>query len=142
MKRALALASILLALTAACGDGGDEDEPSPMAETHEECTDKAEAVLEESEMTEEYATEDFFSLADDGHTLQIGNAPGGTSMTALLTVPLAGCVLEELDAPSSVSAKMEQTRALDGTQTDDWDEYEISWTYHPDDGYSVIVTTD
>lgn len=49
-----------------------------------------------------------------------------------------GCMLEELDAPSYVTEHIESTRALDGQQTDEWDDIEARWTYHPDDG--MIIT--
>ena len=48
-------------------------------------------------------------------------------------------MLNKLDAPQSVASKIGQTRALDGRQADEWDGYEISWSYHPDDGASIVV---
>jgi len=29
------------------------------------------------------------------------------------------------------------TRALDGTQSDEWDGYKARWTYHPDAGVRI-----
>jgi hypothetical protein len=34
---------------------------------------------------------------------------------------------------------MDQTRALDGRQTDAWAAFEASRTYHPDDGLDVLI---
>lgn len=64
---------------------------------------------------------------------------------AMTTLGLAStedqaCVLNELEVPMSVASHMSSTRALDGTQTDSWDGYEASWTYHPDDGLNLTVT--
>lgn len=49
------------------------------------------------------------------------------------------CVLEELGAPASVEVAIGQTRALDGRQSDAWDGFEASWTYHPDNGASILI---
>lgn len=49
------------------------------------------------------------------------------------------CALERLHAPQSLEAKIGQTRALDGRQEYEWDEFAISWTYHPDDGATVLI---
>ncbi|MEW2459794.1 hypothetical protein [Microbacterium sp. K41] len=49
------------------------------------------------------------------------------------------CVLGEVDAPSTLEAKIGATRALDGVQTDEWSGYEIEWRYHPDDGATVLI---
>lgn len=52
------------------------------------------------------------------------------------------CFLQGLDAPAAIEAEIGQTRALDGRQTDEWDGYSISWSYHPDDGASILVKHD
>jgi hypothetical protein len=79
------------------------------------------------------------TLADDDHTLVIdmaGEEPGvGTA-----TIDDVLCVLGELKSPQSVIARMESTRALDGMQSATWDDFEVTWTYHPDDGLDLIVT--
>lgn len=49
------------------------------------------------------------------------------------------CVLNSLDAPAAIEAEISQTRALDGRQTYEWDGSSISWSYHPDDGASVLI---
>jgi hypothetical protein len=48
------------------------------------------------------------------------------------------CVVAKADVPGAVLARMEGTRALDGRQEAEWDNYVISWTFHPDDGMDVI----
>lgn len=55
--------------------------------------------------------------------------------------PFSGltCLLDRLDAPSSVESEIGQTRALDGRQQDEWDGFSIAWSYHPDDGVSVLI---
>lgn len=51
------------------------------------------------------------------------------------------CVLDELGSPSSIKARMDTTRALDGRQTGSWSGFTVSWGYHPDNGLNVIVET-
>lgn len=46
-------------------------------------------------------------------------------------------VNEALGLPESVINRMKQTRALDGFQSYETDELDISWTYHPDKGLNV-----
>jgi hypothetical protein len=78
-------------------------------------------------------------LADDDHTLVVdmaGDDPG----TGTETFDGVLCVLDELDAPQSLVSRMESTRALDGMQSATWSSYEVTWTYHPDDGLDLIIT--
>ena len=51
------------------------------------------------------------------------------------------CVLKALKITDAVTQMMESTRALDGTQKGAWGAINASWTYHPDDGLRVILTT-
>ncbi len=44
---------------------------------------------------------------------------------------------EKLGFNGSLYSKMMETTALMGRQTDENDKYEVSWTYHPDDGLEV-----
>ena len=44
------------------------------------------------------------------------------------------CIIEGLDAPSTVLARMYQTTSSMGVQDAEWDGISISWTYHPDRG--------
>ena len=39
------------------------------------------------------------------------------------------CVLKETGAPSSVETKIGNTRPMDGTQTAEWDGWELTWSY-------------
>lgn len=49
------------------------------------------------------------------------------------------CVLDGLDMPESVKARMSTTRSLDGRQETTWSDYSASWSYHPDNGLNIIV---
>jgi hypothetical protein len=35
--------------------------------------------------------------------------------------------------------QMKKTRALDGTQSASWDAIEATWSYHPDNGFDIIL---
>ena len=78
-------------------------------------------------------------LGDDDTSLALstkGNVDYGA------TPESAECVLGELGAPDSTWELVSGTRAIDGRQSDDWGGYEASWTYHPDDGLQMIITTE
>lgn len=47
------------------------------------------------------------------------------------------CLLAGLGAPDYVADHINSTRALDGQQTDEWDDIEARWTYHPDNGLKI-----
>jgi hypothetical protein len=49
------------------------------------------------------------------------------------------CVLKAMSAPSYVLEHILSTRALDGSQTDEWDGYQARWTYHPDAGLRLTL---
>lgn len=76
-------------------------------------------------------------LSDADRTLVIdtqGEDYGSDTFDGLM------CTLGELGTPQSVIARMEQTRALDGMQDARWDDFDASWTYHPDAGLDLIIT--
>lgn len=78
-------------------------------------------------------------ISDEGHTMTLSRVaaeenPGPVSYSEY------ECVLNELDTPQSVRSHMGQTRALDGMQTNDWDDFEALWTYHPDNGVNITIT--
>lgn len=50
------------------------------------------------------------------------------------------CILADLDAPAAVTARMGDTRALDGMQDAEWGVYHATWTFHPDDGMNLVLT--
>ena len=47
-------------------------------------------------------------------------------------------ILNDLGFSSSVSEEMSETTALMGKQSDSTDKYEVSWTYHPNNGLEVM----
>jgi hypothetical protein len=49
------------------------------------------------------------------------------------------CVTNELAMSDSIVQRIDHTRALDGTQSADWDGYTATWSYHPDSGMFLLV---
>lgn len=76
------------------------------------------------------------TLGDDGDTLVL-DMEGDESVGMNITDTV--CILTELDVPQSVISRMDNTRALDGVQTAEWDGVTASWSYHPDDGLDMIL---
>jgi hypothetical protein len=79
-------------------------------------------------------------ILDDGEAIELTGA--GKSLFSGLQADVVFCVLDEIDAPAALKSKMQSTRALDGRQSDDWDGFEVSWSYHPDDGLNVLIEHD
>ena len=81
--------------------------------------------------------DEYIYVADDGNTLLMdgdGEESWGEDTSDI------SCVLNELDVPDSVVAKMDGTNSLQGVVSDSWDGIEAEWTYHPDDGFDVVLT--
>lgn len=90
-------------------------------------------------------------IADAYETCTLGSEDGATLSADKMSIDISGagkyfgpditdvhCLGDALGMPDSVSSRMGQTRALDGTQTADWDSFTVSWNYHPDDGLGAI----
>jgi len=54
--------------------------------------------------------------------------------------PTADCVLDELEAPTSVRSQIESTTAMMGRQSDTWGDFEATWSFHPDNGLDLVVS--
>ena len=132
-----AIAALTLALLAGCGTAPED---TPLGKAHKKCSaEVADALGDDSE----FKASQFVTLEDDGRTLAVGapaNEEDGDvgeatgNLYSVITGSLVVCTLKELDGPDSVMSKMESTTALMGRQSDDWDDYEVSWSFHPDNG--------
>ena len=83
------------------------------------------------------ATCGLFNVEDNGHSITL-DTKGEEDATgdAMFSV---GCVVNELSMPDYIVQKVDHTRALDGMQSDTWDGYTATWTYHPDNGLLLII---
>lgn len=77
-------------------------------------------------------------IGDGGKTLNMDGE--GQEDTSGLPLTDQLCVLGKLQVTSAVLAHMNDTRALDGRQTDAWGDFKAAWTYHPDDGLDLTIT--
>lgn len=84
------------------------------------------------------ACSDAGELSDDDRTLFL-DMKGEELGSGDLGITNVYCVLSHLDTPSYVTTAMENTRALDGRQSEEWGRFSASWTYHPDDGLDILI---
>ncbi|THV22824.1 hypothetical protein [Glycomyces paridis] len=103
--------------------GGGGSDPHALEAAKEECASGSSDVR----------------IGDEGATLVIDRA-GAEEMPGA-TLSQLDCLLGELDVPDSVVERIQNTRALDGYQEADFDGYTASWTFHPDDGLNLTITT-
>lgn len=114
---------------------------SPMHDIRSQCLDYVESTLDSSRR-EAYDSFLAATLVTDGESISVDGAwaeEGASPTQAGLRGDLLICVLDETDAPQRVTEHIESTRALDGQQTDEWEEYSARWSFHPDDGMSLTV---
>jgi hypothetical protein len=82
------------------------------------------------------------TLADGGKTLIIDGRSESQQLNGQGTgvdSKTEACILKNLGVTAAVLNHMDNTRALDGRQTDSWDGFTASWTYHPDDGLDITI---
>jgi hypothetical protein len=77
------------------------------------------------------------SVQDNGRTISF-DTKGDKDSTGDDIIPVA-CVLTKLKMPQSLVDRIDHTRALDGTQSGDWDQYHATWSYHPDSGMFLVI---
>ena len=79
----------------------------------------------------------YAELGDSNLTLTMDGK--GDDDPAGLDVKDIACVMNQLQVTDAVVQHIDQTRALDGMQTDEWPGFKARWTYHPDSGLQIIV---
>lgn len=78
------------------------------------------------------------AIADQGHTLAI--TTDGEENNSPYDYGDLMCIARETGMPTFVRRQLETTRALDGMQKADWDNYSAFWNYHPDNGMNLTIT--
>lgn len=154
--RILSTLLLMLALTA-CGSGDDSaGDESPNTST----TDAAPAV-DFATVQEACAGEVFEDLmarghpelgakavmrvGDDGASLDVSPSYDGDDVLAPIALSFASvvaakCVLRETEAPDAVVAQVNQVSAIDGRQEAEWDGVSLSYSYHPESGFTGVFT--
>lgn len=82
--------------------------------------------------------DNLLEVEDDGRTLVV-ETEGEEIGSVGIPYEALSCVYEALEMPASVVAKIGNTRAMDGMQDATWDNFSAFWTFHPDDGLSLVV---
>lgn len=77
------------------------------------------------------------SAAPDGQSIAMRTA--GAKTSGRESVKDVACVLAGLGAPQHIYSLIGATRALDGMQSESWGDYVARWTYHPDNGLTVVI---
>lgn len=92
-----------------------------------------------NDMYSDISSNSWCTIADDGTWMKLDTNPydiedsfNTQAWTQIKTV------LDDLGFASAVSEEMMETRSIDGRQSASADGYEVSWSYHPDDGLEVL----
>lgn len=92
-----------------------------------------------NKMYSDIADESWCTIASDGTWMKIDTNPYDiddyTSTTAYYKLQ---SINSDLGFSSAVFEEMGETRSIDGRQSASSDKYEVSWTYHPDQGLEVM----
>ena len=132
VKAAAAALAALLALTlSACGDS-----KPPLAKAVDSCKTEINKDLTTKGTAAKAIA--YMDLATDGKSISIDGPAAADKYDTLEEEAALICLLGETKAPSGVSARMDNTTALDGAQHETWGTLTVTWTYHPDNGLDVI----
>lgn len=145
MMKAIAALMTIAVVTAACGGGGNSensgsDRPTALESAKETCADLLQETLEAGDMDDEATAADFLVLGDDGATVTVTQPIEGEIATKL-SVVAGTCLLVETDAPDSVKGTVSQVTALMGRQQAKWGDIDMSYSYHPKNGFFAVLTT-
>lgn len=77
------------------------------------------------------------SAASDGRSITMRTA--GAKTIGGRSIKDVACVLAGLGAPQHIYSLIDATRALDGMQSESWGDYVARWTYHPDNGLTMVI---
>ncbi len=114
------------------------DEAGDLESTQTQPTETEEPKSEEDLLAKYF--DGVLSLEDDGTTLIIDTLGQDEDPLGFGSVT-AECVYIDLGTPKWVTESVSATRALDGRQSAEWDNYTAQWGYHPNSGLSMIITT-
>ncbi len=137
--RSIGLLAVGLVVTG-CGTAPED---RPLGKAYTKCMANVEKGMEGSD---DFDPDDYARLGDEGRSLAIGSpevteegdvGDASRRLNDTITAGTTACVLNELEGPDSVISKMESTTAMMGRQDDSWGDYEVAWSYHPDNGFDA-----
>ena len=146
LKRVFCLLLVLLIIgcLCACGEKGKPTEApteKPTEKPTENPVELAKSKLEEAYNTRcEGSKTEYAKLGYDKMSLTIDTDPNDTGSNKYHydAIDAIRAINHYLGLPASLLEKMDSTRALDGTQSQNCGTYTATWNYHPDNGLKVI----
>lgn len=79
------------------------------------------------------------TAGDNGKTVVLNGAGEDDAGSDTVKTEEIACILATTSVPQYVTSQIDSTRALDGMQHAEWDNYEAQWTYHPDSGLDLTL---
>lgn len=99
----------------------------------------ADKAYEEAKKVLAEGDSQFYEIASDDSYIKIDTNPSDEEKYYNAdAIQLVKDVNSALGFSESLYEKMGQTRALDGRQTDENDNFSVSWSYHPNKGLNVM----
>ncbi|GAA1454547.1 hypothetical protein GCM10009618_20340 [Nesterenkonia lacusekhoensis] len=135
-------AALVLAATAGCSDSAeaqlDQEETSLLRLAYEDCAEGEEHgnVLSYDSEYDVLVAENVYVQPSDRSYL------GDETYEAVVEgiserARIYECALDRIAVPEHVLSDISRTRALDGTRSTSWGDFEASWTYHPSNGLNI-----
>jgi len=78
----------------------------------------------------------YVKIADEGATLLVDTKSEHGD------VDNAACVTQNIDTPKRITSAIANTTAMMGAQTDSANGYSYRWSYHPDNGLNLIISSE
>ena len=122
------------------GNSANMSSENPVAVAKEKLAKAYELYGKEKEYVYYDITKSYAELSPDGMTLIVDSnyMDSKAYKYANNIVSAIFSINNYLSLPSSVKAKMENTRSIDGVQSQDCGIYTVTWSYHPENGLEVI----
>lgn len=133
-----ALGAVLMTVGCASGAVASAKTPSPTPTQVQTLADKVRAVAKECNVQD--ATGTGLSTSDQGRTVMLTTAATNNSYMGI-SMGDAQCILVDLGVPGSILGEISHTSSLDGRQAESWNGVKLSWTYHPDNGLNLIMSS-
>jgi len=83
-----------------------------------------------------------FSIDEDGKSAYMDGKGEEEAYLYTMSTEDQVCILDELEAPTSVYSRISNTNSLMGVQDAEWDNITVRWTYHPDNGLDISIDLD
>ena len=108
-------------------------------------TRKSDTVLEKAYSTtcleradDQSSVPTYAQVGDDGKSLTL-DGPDENSDQLVPAITFTECALAGVHRPDYVWSQMQNTTSLMGQQSATWDNLQATWSYHPDNGFDVVL---